>query len=299
MLKHHLQTKGGSMKPAPFTYNRPESVAEAIKLLSTHKDDAKILAGGQSLVPMMNFRMARPEHLIDINRLDELNFHRVEKGELIIGALARHTTLRNSEVVRKACPLMADAYQHVSHGPIRNRGTLCGNLCHADPASEMPAVALVCDATLVLRSKKGERRVAAKDFFLGTYDTSTKSDELLTEVRIPVAPKGQVWSFQEVSIRKGDYAMAGVAVTLMIAAGKIKEAAIAVCGVGSRATRLASVEAMLVGAASDSKTIAMAADAAAAAVNPQSDVTAEPAHRRDLVRTLVSRTLTEAIGRAA
>jgi aerobic carbon-monoxide dehydrogenase medium subunit len=287
------------MKPAPFTYNRPESVAEAIKLLSTHKDDAKILAGGQSLVPMMNFRMARPEHLIDINRLEELNFHRVEKGELIIGALARHTTLRNSEVVRKACPLMADAYQHVSHGPIRNRGTLCGNLCHADPASEMPAVALVCDAALVLRSKKGERVVAAKDFFLGTYDTSTKSDELLTEVRIPVAPKGQVWSFQEVSIRKGDYAMAGVAVTLTIAAGKIKAAAIAVCGVGSRAIRLPTVEAMLVGAATDSKTIAMAADAAAAAVNPQSDVTAEPAHRRDLVRTLVSRTLTEAVGRAA
>jgi aerobic carbon-monoxide dehydrogenase medium subunit len=287
------------MKPAPFTYNRPESVAEAIKLLSTHKDDAKILAGGQSLVPMMNFRMARPEHLIDINRLEELNFHRVEKGELIIGALARHTTLRNSDVVRKACPLMSEAYQHVAHGPIRNRGTLCGNLCHADPASEMPAVALVTDATLVLRSNRGERRVAAKDFFLGVYDTGTKPDELLTEVRIPVARKGQVWSFQEISVRKGDFAMVGVAVTLTISAGIIKAAAIAVCGVGSRATRLASVEAMLVGAAADDKTIIKAADAAAAAVNPQTDMNAEPAHRRDLVRTLVSRTLTEAIGRAA
>jgi aerobic carbon-monoxide dehydrogenase medium subunit len=287
------------MKPAPFTYNRPDSVSEAIKLLSTHKDDAKILAGGQSLVPMMNFRMARPEHLIDINRLEELNFHRVEKGELIIGALARHTTLRNSDVVRKACPLMADAYQHVAHGPIRNRGTLCGNLCHADPASEMPAVALACDATLVLRSKKGERQVAAKDFFLGTYDTSTKPDELLTEVRIPVAPKGQVWSFQEISIRKGDFALVGTAVVLTISAGVIKTAAIAVCGIGSRAIRLVSVEAMLVGATADDKTIAKAADAAAAAVNPQSDMNAEPSHRRDLVRTLVSRTLTEAIARAS
>jgi aerobic carbon-monoxide dehydrogenase medium subunit len=286
------------MKPAPFTYNRPNSVTEAINLLSLHKDDAKILAGGQSLVPLMNFRMARPDHLIDINRLEELNFHRVEKGELIIGALARHTTLRNSELVREVCPLMADAYQHVSHGPIRNRGTLCGNLCHADPASEMPAVMLACDATLTLRNKTGERRVAAKDFFLGIYDTITKPDELLTEVRIPVAPKGQVWSFQEVSIRKGDYAMAGVAVTLTISAGVIQTAAIAVCGVGSRAIRLGSVEAMLINAAADSKTIAKAADAAAAAVKPQSDINAEPAHRRDLVRALVSRTLTEAIGRA-
>jgi aerobic carbon-monoxide dehydrogenase medium subunit len=287
------------MKPAPFTYTRPDSLKEAIKLLATHKDSAKLLAGGQSLVPMMNFRLARPEFLIDINRLEELNYHRIEKGELVIGALARHAALRDSDTVRRACPLMADAYQHVAHGPIRNRGTLCGNLCHADPASEMPAVALASNAVLVLQSKRGERCVPAKDFFLGVYDTVTEADELLTEVRIPVAPKGQVWSFQEMSIRKGDFAIVGVASTLTIADGLIKQAALAVCGVGSKATRLASVEAKLVGAAPDSKTIAKAADAAAAAVNPQTDMNADPIYRRDLVRTLVSRALTEAIGRAA
>jgi aerobic carbon-monoxide dehydrogenase medium subunit len=286
------------MKPAPFTYTRPDSVKEAIKLLATHKDSAKLLAGGQSLVPMMNFRLARPEFLIDINRLDELKYHRIEKDELVIGALARHATLRDSDIVRKACPLMAEAYQHVAHGPIRNRGTLCGNLCHADPASEMPAVALVSNAVLVLQSKRGERRVAAKDFFLGVYDTVTEADELLTEVRIPVAPKGQVCSFQEMSIRKGDFAIVGIALTLTITDGLIKQAALAVCGVGSKATRLASVEAKLVGTAPDSKTIAKAGDAAADAVNPQTDMNADPIYRRDLVRTLVSRALTEAIGRA-
>jgi aerobic carbon-monoxide dehydrogenase medium subunit len=287
------------MKPAPFTYTRPDSLKEAIKLLATHKDSAKLLAGGQSLVPMMNFRLARPEFLIDINRLEELNYHRVEKGELVIGALARHATLRDSDIVREACPLMADAYQYVAHGPIRNRGTLCGNLCHADPASEMPAVALVSNAVLVLQSKRGERRVAAKDFFLGVYDTVTEPDELLTEVRIPVAPKGQLWSFQEMSIRKGDFALVGVALTLTLSGGLVETAALAVCGVGSKATRLASVEAKLVGAAIDSKAIAKAADAAADAVNPQTDTNADPIYRRDLVRTLVSRALTEAIGRAA
>ena len=286
------------MKPAPFTYHRPHSVSDAIKLLSKHKDDAKILAGGQSLVPMMNFRVARPEFLIDINRLKELDYHRIEKGELVIGALARHAALRSSEVVRKACPLMAEAYQHVAHGPIRNRGTLCGNLCHADPASEMPAVALAVDAVLVLTSKRGERRVAAKDFFLGIYQTAAEPDELLTEVRIPVAPEGQVCSFQEVSVRKGDFALAGVAVALTLSGGKVKSAAVAVCGVGNRAARLASVEAKLVGSTLDSKTIDKAAHAAAEAVNPQSDINADPIHRRDLVRTLVARTLKEAADRA-
>jgi aerobic carbon-monoxide dehydrogenase medium subunit len=287
------------MKPAPFTYTRPDSLKEAIKLLATHKDAAKILAGGQSLVPMMNFRLARPDFLIDINRLEELNYHRIEKGELVIGALARHATLRDSDVVQKACPLMADAYQYVAHGPIRNRGTLCGNLCHADPASEMPAVALVSNAVLVLQNKRGERRVAAKDFFLGVYDTVTEPDELLTEVRIPVAPKGQLWSFQEMSIRKGDFALVGVALTLTLSGGLVETAALAVCGVGGKATRLASVEAKLIGSAIDSKVIAKAADAAADAVNPQTDSNADPIYRRDLVRTLVSRALTEANGRSA
>jgi carbon-monoxide dehydrogenase medium subunit len=286
------------MKPAPFTYERPDSLSATIQLLSQHRSEAKVLAGGQSLVPMMNFRMARPEFLIDINRLKELDYHHVEKGELVMGALARHAALRASAVVRNACPLMAEAYQFVAHGPIRNRGTLCGNLCHADPASEMPAVALAVNAVFVLHSVRGDRRVAAKDFFRGIYETAVEADELLVEVRIPVAEKGQGWSFQEVSVRKGDFALVGVAATVTVKGGKIKGAALSLCGIGDRATRLSAVEATLAGAADSKQTFVAAAEAAASAVDPQEDVNADPTYRRDLVRTLVARALSEAAGRA-
>jgi aerobic carbon-monoxide dehydrogenase medium subunit len=282
------------MKPASFDYARPNSVQAALKILAERSAGAKIIAGGQSLVPMMNFRLARPECLIDINRIGELDFHKVEGGELIIGALARHATLFASNVVRGACPLMAEAYQYVSHGPIRNRGTLCGNLCHADPASEMPAVMLAVDAQLVLRSARSVRRVVGRDFFRGIYQTAIEPDELLMEVRIPVVPSGQGWGFQEMSIRKGDFALAGVATTLSVAKGRIAAAAISICGVGDRAQRLPSAEAMLIGHAPDTGTFRKAGDAAAAAVEPQSDVNADKEYRRDLVRTLVTRALADA-----
>lgn len=286
------------MKPAAFDYARPASVAEVLSLLATRASDAKILAGGQSLIPMMNFRLARPGFLIDINRLAELDYHRVEGGTLVIGALARHAALRASTVVRSACPLMAEAYQHVAHGPIRTRGTLCGNLCHADPASEMPAVVLATGAVLVLKSKSGERRVPAEEFFLGPYETAAKADELLVEVRIPEAPKRQGWSFHEVSVRKGDFAMAGIAATLSRTGDKIAGVTLAICGVGDRARRLHSVEASLNGATIGKGTFAQAGDDAARAIDAQSDVHADAAYRRDLVRTLVARALSDASERA-
>lgn len=282
------------MKPAAFEYARPDSVQAALSMLSERAPDAKILAGGQSLVPMMNFRMARPDFIVDINRLAELDFHHVEGGELVIGALARHATLRASAAVRSACPLMAEAYQHVGHGPIRNRGTLCGNLCHADPASEMPAVALAVGAVLVLRSARGERRLAAEDFFHGTYETAVAPDELLVEVRVPIAPPGQGWGFREVSVRRGDFALAGVAATLLVSGGRIAAAALSVCGVGDRPRRLQTVEASMAGAAPDADTFVRAGDAAATALDPQADVNADEAYRRDLVRTLTVRALADA-----
>ncbi len=153
------------MKPSPFQYFCPTTVVEALQLLAWHGDAAKVIAGGQSLVPMMNFRLAKPEILIDINRLAEFDFHRVEGQTLHIGALARHAALLASSTVRQACPLMSDAYKRVAHGTVRNRGTLCGNLCHADPASEMTAVMLAYGASMVLRSERGERVVSAADFF--------------------------------------------------------------------------------------------------------------------------------------
>ncbi|MBV8704711.1 MAG: xanthine dehydrogenase family protein subunit M [Acetobacteraceae bacterium] len=286
------------MKPAAFDYARPASVAAALQALADRAREAKVLAGGQSLVPMMNFRMARPAVLVDINRLAELDYHRVEGDTLAIGALARHAALRASPVVRASCPLMAETYHHVANGPVRNQGTLCGNLCHADPASEMPAVALVTDAAMVLRSARGERRLDAAAFFRGVYETAARPDELLVEVRIPAAPANQGWSFQEVSVRKGDFAIVGVAATLAVAKGSVAEARIAVCGVGPRAARLRDVERSLTGRPAAEASFGAAADAAAASVNPQEDVNASAAYRRDLVRALVRRALAEAGGRA-
>jgi carbon-monoxide dehydrogenase medium subunit len=287
------------MKPAPFEYARPDSVQAALALLADRAPDAKVLAGGQSLVPMMNFRMARPGFVVDINRLAELDYHRIEGGELVVGALARHAALMASAVVRAACPLMAEAYRHVGHGPIRTRGTFCGNLCHADPTSEMPAVALATNAVLVLRSVRGERRVPAGEFFRGTYETAAAPDELLVEARVPVAPLGQGWGFHEVSVRKGGSAIAGVAVTISVSAGRIADAAVSVCGAGDRARRLPTVEASLSGAIPDAEALSRAGDAAAMAVDPQEDVNADAAYRRDLVRTLTARALADAVRRTA
>jgi carbon-monoxide dehydrogenase medium subunit len=286
------------MKPAPFDYARPQSVADVLSLLSARPSEAKILAGGQSLVPMMNFRVARPGLLVDINRLAELNYHRAQGADLVIGALARHAMLRSSMIVQSACPLMTEAYQHVAHGPIRNRGTLCGNLCHADPASEMPAVLLAVEGVLVLRSSSAERRVPAEDFFRGTYETAAKPDELLVEVRIPIAGDQQGWGFREISVRKGDFALAGVAATLKVAKGKVVGAALAVCGIGDRARRLRAVETVLIRAVPGKETFAQAGEAAVAALEPHFDVHADAAYRRDLVRILTARALSDAAERA-
>jgi carbon-monoxide dehydrogenase medium subunit len=287
------------MKPAPFDYARPQSVPDALSLLSARTSEAKVLAGGQSLVPMMNFRVARPGLLVDINRLAELNYHRIEGSELAIGALARHATLRSSTIVQSTCPLMVEAYQHVAHGPIRNRGTLCGNLCHADPASEMPAVMLAVEGVFVLRSSRAERRIPAEEFFLGTYETAAKPDELLVEVRIPIAGDRQGWGFREVSVRKGDFALAGVAATLRVAKGTITGVALAICGVGDRARRLSAVDPVLVRAVPGKETFAKAGEAAVTALEGHFDVHADSAYRRDLVRVLTARALSDAAERAS
>ena len=208
------------MKPAPFDYERPATLNAALTLLKNDSGTSKIIAGGQSLVPMMNFRIVRPDRLIDINRISELDYHRIEGSDLVIGALCRHAALKESEVVKQACPMMHAAYEWVAHGPVRNRGTLCGNLCHADPASEMPAVVLATDAVMVLRSSETKRSVPVGQFFVGQYETATADNEILVEVRIPVARKSQGWGFHEVNVRKGDFAIVAAAATLQVAAAK-------------------------------------------------------------------------------
>src|SRR5262245_30194391 len=204
------------VKPAPFEYVRPGSLPEALDALARHAEGGKILACGQSLVPMMNLRLVKPGVLIDINRVPGLADIRVDGGELVIGALARHAALLASEVVGKHCPLMVEAYRHVAHGPIRNRGTLGGNISHADPASEMPAVLPACEAKIGVRSAKSARTIPATEFFTAALTTALAQGEMVTEIRIPSAGPGQGAAWQETANRKGDFAMAGVAVIVAV-----------------------------------------------------------------------------------
>ncbi|MDB5841473.1 MAG: hypothetical protein JWQ23_3425 [Herminiimonas sp.] len=286
------------MKPASFEYVRPQTLEEALTLLTRHGDEAKVIAGGQSLVPMMNFRVAQPALLIDINGLKELDYHRVDGQTLRIGALARHAALRESPLIRQVCPLMSEAYHFVAHGTVRNRGTLCGNLCHADPASEMPAVMLACGATLVIRNAEGQREVAAADFFQGLYATAVYPDDLLVEVRIPIPASRVGYAFEEVSIRKGDFAMTLVATLLEVRSGRISSAAIAYAGVSDRAIRLDAVEKRLLGQAPSEKLFADVAREAAGALEVNEDIHASSEYRRDLIRTLTPRALAQAAERA-
>lgn len=286
------------MKPAPFEYVRPASLPDALEALARHGSRGRILAGGQSLVPMMNLRLVKPEVLVDINRVPGLADIRVDGAELVIGALARHTKLLESPLVAQHAPLVADAYPWVAHGPIRNRGTLGGNISHADPASEMPAVLAACDAKVVVRSAKAARTLAASEFFTGALSTALGAGEMVTEIRVPVARAGDGASWQEVANRKGDFAMAGVGVIVSMAAGKCVAARIGVAGMERPGVRLDAVERSLAGKALDAPTIAAAAAAARAAVQPSDSWHADATFRRELVETLVARALATARDRA-
>lgn len=286
------------MKPAPFEYTRPDSVEAAIALLAKGGGDAKVLAGGQSLVPMMNLRLAQPRQVVDVNRIPGHDYVRRDGGELVIGFLARHEDVRRSAVAREACPLMAGAYEYVAHGPVRNRGTLCGNLCHADPASEMPAVMLATGATMELQGPGGLRQVPAAQFFVGLYETAARSDEMLVRVRVPAAPRGQGWGFHEVSMRKGDFAFVCVAALLTVQGGRITSAAVAAAGIGGRALRLDAVERGLVGQPADEQFFRRAGDEASRSTSPSDDAMVPAGYRRELLGVLTRRALADAAGRA-
>ena len=285
------------MKPASFDYFRAEKIDDALMALAANAE-AQVLAGGQSLIAMMNLRLVKPGCLIDINRLTDLDYIRPEGDELAIGALTRHTAAAASPVVAEFCPLMTAAYDYIAHRAVRNRGSVGGNLCHADPSSENPAVAIASGATLVLKSADGERRVAAEDFFLGLYETAARQNELLTEIRIPKAPAHQGWSFQETSTRKGDFALVGIAATLDCPNGACTNARIVAVGVGERAMRLDAAEAAITGAAMDDTGLTAAAEAARDSGDPPSDFHADSEFRRDLVFSLTKRALSEAHGRS-
>jgi carbon-monoxide dehydrogenase medium subunit len=279
------------VKPAPFEYVRPGSLPEALDALARHAPAGRILAGGQSLVPMMNLRLARPAVLIDINRVPGLADIRVDGGELVIGALARHAALLASELVAKHCPLMVEAYRCVAHGPIRNRGTLGGNISHADPASEMPAVLAACEARIGVRSAKGARTIPATEFFIGALTTVLAEGEMVTEVRIPVAKPGQGAAWRETANRQGDFAMVGVGAVVTVAGGKCTHAGVAVAGMERPGVRLPAVEEQLVGTALDDAAITAAARIASEVVRPSSTYHADPLYKRELVETLTARAL--------
>lgn len=286
------------MKPAAFTYERPDTLSAALKLLADSPDDARILAGGQSLVPMMNARLARPDRLIDINRLPDLDYIRGDGDDIHIGALARHADVKKSDIVRPAVPLIGEAYEWIAHGAVRNRGTLCGNLCHADPASEMPAIMQVLDATFVAQSQDGRREISADGFFTGLYETALKPAEMLVEIRVPAMTPNQSWGFREVSMRKGDFAWVLVACVVTWDGDVAASVRLAAAGIADRAIRLHAVEAAIAGQALTPALCEAAGERARQTVDPSHDAVTSGEYRRDLIGTLVSRALSDAADRA-
>ena len=287
------------MKPAPFDYERAADVASALSALAKFGKRAKVLAGGQSLIPMLNLRIASTERLIDVSRLDELRYVRVAGNELRIGALTTHNAVLKSLEVAEHCPIMIEAYRQVSHHSVRNRGTIGGSLCHNDPASEMPLVVNLLGATLVARSASGERTIPADRFFAGNFETTLDASELLTEIRVPIQPKGHGWSFQEVSQRKGDFALVAAGAMLTIDGGVCRNVRLGFRNVGETIFRLLAVETQVEGQAPGAALFTTAAKAAMDAVDPSSDIHADEIYRRDLVKVLTERVLTAAVARAS
>ena len=286
------------MKPPPFDYERPVDTNGALASLASHGGRAKVLAGGQSLLAMLNLRLLSPERLIDVSRLDELKYVRMASNELRIGALTTHNTVLKSADVATYCPIMVEAYRHVSHHAVRNRGTIGGSLCHNDPAAEMPLIVNLLGASLVARSKNGERVIAADQFFRGNFETALADDELLTEIRVPIPPKGHGWSFQEVSQRKGDFALVAGAAMLTLENGACRNVRLGFRNVGETTFRLNAVEAQIEGQAPSQQLISIAASAAMKAVEPPSDLHADADYRRDLVMALTERVFNKAVERA-
>lgn len=286
------------MKPPRFAYDDPATVEEALALLARHGDAARVLAGGQSLMPMLNFRLARPGRLIDVNRVSGLGaIVAAPDGGLRLGALVRQRALERSAVVRERCPLLALAMPLVGHPQIRTRGTLGGSLAHADPAAELPAVMVALDARLTLRRASGARTVAAADFFLAALTTALAPDELLTEIALPPSPARTGASVLEVAKRHGDFALGGVAVTLTLDGQRRVGGARIVCfGVGQRPVRVADAERSLVGGAPSAAAFAEAGRLASATVEPADDIHASAGYRRRLAGVLTARALAGALG---
>jgi aerobic carbon-monoxide dehydrogenase medium subunit len=275
------------MKASAFSYARPTSLVHALELLAVHGDDAKVLSGGQSLMPAMNLRLISPELIVDIGGIAELKGIAVKGDVLTIGALTRHVDLQRSPEIAAHAPLLAEAIAHVAHPAIRNKGTIGGSLAHADPASELPACMIALDATMVIRGQTGERRVAAADFFTGIYETALSADELLTAVELPAARKNSAYFFHEFARRHGDYAIVGAAAQAIVESDVFTNLRLVFFAVGDRPL-LAGVASRLINVAITPEILADASTALEDELDPPEDQQASSSMRRHLAKVLLT-----------
>jgi carbon-monoxide dehydrogenase medium subunit len=287
------------VKPVPFDYACPDSVAEAIALLHEHGEDAKVLAGGQSLMPMLNFRVVRPAFVVDLRSLVELDYVRERAdGGLSIGGMTKHRVMETSPLVAARFPVIPEAMKHVAHLAIRNRGTIGGSLAHADPASELPMLVRLLDGSIVVQSVRGERVISANAFFTGPLSTVLAPDELLVRVDLPGLPR-QGWAFEEFARRAGDLALAAVGVGVELERGCIRSLRVAMMGVADLPLRLDAVETALVGKEVGAEAFELAVEVAKATVQTREDLHASAAFRQHLAGVLLRRTLSRACATAA
>ena len=286
------------MKLPQFDYEAPTTVSEALELLAEHQDEANVLAGGQSLIPLLALRLAYPAVLIDINGVDELSGVSAANGSVTIGATTREYVAEASQTIADAVPLLAAALPLIGHEAIRSRGTIGGSLAHADPAAELPAVARALDAEMVVRGSSGERVVPAAEWFEGYLTTSRGPDELLTEVRFPRAARGTGASFQEVARRHGDFAMVGLATSVTLSGEAITDARLAFAGVSDVPVRASGAEDLLVGESPSDELFDEAARRAAGDIDPPADLHGSAEYRKKVAAALVRRGLREAVGNA-
>jgi CO/xanthine dehydrogenase FAD-binding subunit len=286
------------MKPDAFDYVAAQSLQDAIAALGQAGTDGKILAGGQSLLPMLNFRLVRPSILIDINRIPNLAYIEATGDVVRIGALTRHHTLETSSILKAHLPVLTAAMQHVAHLAVRNRGTIGGSLSHADPAAELPMLALLLDARIGIQSPRGRRLAQAGRFFMGSLSADLGADEIVTDIEIPLLPRHTGWAFEELARRAGDFALAAVAVTISDCDGIPDGVRIGMMGVGDTPLRAPEAEQLLLGKTMDAASIERAAVAMEAVVTPNSDLHASADYRRYLVGALARRAIAAAWRRA-
>jgi aerobic carbon-monoxide dehydrogenase medium subunit len=285
------------MKPAPFEYHAPTSLGEATELLST-LEEAKVLAGGQSLIPILALRLTRFDHLVDLGRIDSLKGIVSTDRVVRVGAMTTHAEVGDSEAIRAGVPLVARATPLIGHFQIRNRGTLGGSVAHADPSAEYPAVAVALDASIVLESTAGERRVKAAEFFQATFTTSMGDDEILTAVEFPVWGPGSGFAVEEVARRHGDFALVGAMVGVQLDGSRVQKAVIALFGVGGTPHRASIAEGSMVGSSADAIDLVEVGRLAASDLDPPSDIHASGNYRREVAAVVVERALAGAIKEA-